>query len=142
MSRAEDAAMHLDWARQAERKGDFLTARMEYLKCVESWKQAGDSTELEKAKEEYEGFVIRDPMYEALLSRFLLPIIQANPGILQSDITKQAESKDWSELYNYRRPIAREDISYVLYFADKLGRITRTKKGRSYELRLPVAVLE
>jgi len=124
------------WARQAEKQGDFLAARVEYLKCVESWKQAGDSTELEKATKEYEAFVKRDPMFEALLSKLLLPTIETRPGVLQSEIVKQFESKDWSELYNYKRPIVREDIYYALYFADKFGRITRTKKGRSYELRI------
>ena len=135
MSRNEDAMLHLNWARQAEREGDFLGARMEYLKCVESWKQAGDELELQKATKEYEAFVRRDPIFEKLISA-LLPIIQTNPGILQSDIAKRAESMDWATLYSYDRPVAREDIYYTLYFADKFGRITRTKKGRSYELRI------
>ena len=135
MPRNEDAMLHLNWARQAEREGDFLGARMEYLKCVESWKQAGDEVELQKATKEYEAFVTHDPIFEKLIST-LLPIIQANPGILQSDITKRAESMDWPKLYGYNRPVAKEDIYYALYFADKFGRITRTKKGWSYELRI------
>ena len=135
MPRNEDAIMHLNWARQAERKGDFLGARMGYLKCVESWKQVGDHSELDKATKEYEAFVRRDPIYEKLIS-VLLPIIKADPGILQSEIAKRAESMDWATLYRYNRPVAREDIYYALYFADKFGSITRTKKGRSYELRV------
>ncbi|MBW6487369.1 MAG: hypothetical protein K0B01_14585 [Syntrophobacterales bacterium] len=135
MSRNEDATLHLNWARQAEKQGDFLAARMEYLKCVESWKQYGDIAELEKATGEYEAFVRRDHIFSKLLS-ILLPIIQANPGILQSDIAKQAESLDWAALYDYDRPVAREDIYYALYFAEKFNRISRTKKGRSYELRI------
>ena len=134
MSRKEDAILHLNCARQAEKQGDFLVARMEYLKCVESWKQAGDSAELEKASREYESFVERDPIFEKLISK-LLPITQNSPGILQSDIAKQAESMNWTALYSYNRPVSREDIYYALYFADKFGRITRAKKGRSYELR-------
>lgn len=137
MSRNEDAILHLNWARRAEKQGDFLAARMEYLKCVESWKQYGDTIELEKATGEYEAFVRRDPIFSRLLS-ILLPIIQANPGILQSDIAKQAESLDWAALYDYDRPVAREDIYYALYFAEKFKRISRTKKGRSYELRISV----
>ena len=135
MSRKEDAMIHLNWARQAEKQGDFLRARMEYTKCVESWKQFGDEAELKKATKEYEAFVMRDPIFQNLVS-VLLPIIQSNPGILQSDITKRAESMDWPTLYNYNRPVAREDIYYTLYFADKFGKITRTKKGRSYELKI------
>lgn len=137
MSRNEDAMLHLNWAKQAEKRGDFLAARMEYLKCVESWKQSGDITELEKATREYEAFVSRDPVFEKLLS-ILLPIIESNPGILQSEIAKQAESVDWATLYDYNRPIAREDVYYALYFAEKFDRITRTKKGRSYELRIAI----
>ena len=137
MSRNEDAMLHLNWAKQAEKRGDFLAARMEYLKCVESWKQFGDDIELEKATREYEAFVRRDPVFEKLLS-ILLPIIKSNPGILQSEIAKQVESVDWATLYDYNRPIAREDVYYALYFAEKFDRITRTKKGRSYELRIAI----
>ena len=137
MSRNEDAMLHLNWAKQAEKRGDFLAARMEYLKCVESWKQSDDIIELEKATREYEAFVRRDPVFEKLLS-ILLPIIDSNPGILQSEIAKQAESVDWATLYDYNRPIAREDVYYALYFAEKFDRITRTKKGRSYELRIAI----
>ena len=137
MSRNEDAMLHLNWAKQAEKRGDFLAARMEYLKCVESWKQSDDIIELEKATREYEAFVRRDPVFEKLLS-ILLPIIDSNPGILQSEIAKQAESVDWATLYDYNRPIAREDVYYALYFAEKFNRITRTKKGRSYELRIAI----
>jgi len=67
MSRNEDAMLHLNWARQAEKQGDFLGARMEYLKCVESWKQAGDDMEIEKASKEYDEFVRRDPIFEKIL---------------------------------------------------------------------------
>ena len=137
MSRNEDAMLHLNWAKQAEKRGDFLAARMEYLKCVESWKQSDDIIELEKATREYEAFVRRDPVFEKLLS-ILLPIIDSNPGILQSEIAKQAESVDWATLYYCNRPIAREDVYYALYYAEKFNRITRTKKGRSYELRIAI----
>lgn len=135
MSRTEDAMMHLSWARKAEEQGDFLAARMGYLKCVGSWKQAGDTAELEKATKDFESFVKRDPIFEKLISA-LLPIIKATTGIMQSDIAKKAESMEWASLYSYNRPVAREDIYFALYFAEKFGRITRIKKGRSYELRV------
>lgn len=135
MFRNSDAELHLNWARRAEQQGDFLAARMGYLKCVEGLKMSGDVDDLQKANEEYASFVKRDPFFEKLLS-MLLPIIQNNPGILQSEITKRAESREWPDLYSQNRPIAREDIYYVLYFADKFGRIIRTKKGRSYELKI------
>ena len=135
MSRYEDALLHLNWARQAEQKGDYLGARMGYLKCIESLKQAGATAELQDLTQEYEAFVRRDPIFESLMLG-LLPIIQENPGILQSEITKRAESLDWPTLYSYNRAIAKDDIYYALYFADKFGKILRTKKGRSYELRV------
>lgn len=131
-----DAMWHLDAARRAERQGDFLAARMGYLKCMETLRQARDEAGTQEAQKEYDAFVQRDPFFKELVSR-LLPIIQANPGILQSDITKRVESVDWSALYNSNRPVAKDDIYYALYFADKFGVITRTKKGRSYELRVP-----
>ena len=133
MSRNEDANIHLTWAREAENQKDYLRARIEYMKCVESLRQAGNTIELEKTTKEYEDFVKRDPIFKVLISG-LLPIIRSNSGIVQSEITKNAASTDWMALYNYNRPMAKEDIYYALYFADKFGIIRRVKKGKSYEL--------
>lgn len=41
---------------------------------------------------------------------------------------------EWPSLYGYDRPVVKEDIYYALCFAEKLGKIRRIKKGRSYEL--------
>jgi len=133
-----DAMWHLSSARNAEQRGDFLAARMGYLKCVETLRQADDKDDLREASREYENFVRRDPIFQKLMSA-LLPFIEANPGIMQSEITKKFLSVDWSVLYRYDRPVTKEDIYYALYFADKLGSIQRTKKGRSYELRASLA---
>jgi len=133
MSRFEGAEYHLQSARASEKRGDYLGARMGYLKCVESYKQAGAAAELEKASQEYASFVQRDPFFKKLFA-VLNAGIKENPGILQSEITSKAEALDWQHLYNYDRPIAKDDIYYVLYFAEKFGYITRNKKGRSYEL--------
>ena len=127
------ATESLSRARQAESNGDFLAARMDYLKCVESLKQAHDDAGLQTATEEYDAFVRRDPIFKALISG-LLPFIHSNPGILQSDITQKVESLNWANLYRSNRPLAKEDIYYALYFAGKFGMIKRIKKGRSYEL--------
>ncbi|MDR0878953.1 MAG: hypothetical protein LBN21_12965 [Treponema sp.] len=135
MSRFDDAQIHITNARSAEKHGDYLGARVNYLKCVESLKQAGAATELENATKEYEEFVKRDPIFKKLIS-VLLAGIKENPGIIQSEITSKAEEMSWQQLYNYDRPIAKDDIYYALYFADKFGYITRIKKGRSYELRI------
>lgn len=131
-----DAMWHIEAARRAKCNGDFLGARMGYLKCVETLKQARANDDLEKATVEYDSFVRSDPFFKKIVS-LLLPIIESNPGILQSEITKKAQSMDWAELYRDKRPLAKEDLYYALYFADKFGKIIRTKRGRSYELRIP-----
>jgi len=133
MSRFQDAEYHLQSARSSEKRGDYLGARMGYLKCVESYKQAGATTELEQASKEYDSFVQRDPIFKKLFTA-LNAGIKENPGILQSEITGKFETMNWGQLYNYDRPIAKDDVYYALYFADKFGYITRKKKGRSYEL--------
>lgn len=125
--RVADGLLHLEWARQARQAGDHDRARAGYLKCVESWKQANQAEggkwerELDLAKKEYEGFVQMDPAYRQGLLK-LLPLIRANPGVLQSDLYAQCPDLD------------RERISYILYFADAMGQLRRVKKGRSYEL--------
>ncbi len=125
MSRLDDGRLHLDLARQADGRGDFRYARAEYLKAVESFRQAkqegNGEAEWIDATKEYEGFVKRDPVFMVLLAR-LLSFIQQHQGILQSDVPK------------HHPDLSREDTSYVLYFAAQFGKITRTKKGRSYEL--------
>ena len=136
MSRADDAVMHLQMARNAERQGDFLGARVGYMKCTESWKQDGNEAQLESATKEYEEFVKRDPIFRKLING-LLPFIKANPGVIQSEITGKLEAAPgWSALYSHDRGIFKDDVYYALYFAEKLGMISRAKKGRSYELRV------
>jgi len=133
MGRLEDGHFAIKLAREAEKKGDYLGARVNFLKCVESYKQANAITELEKANKEYEEFVKRDPVFQKLF-KVLNAGIKDNPGIIQSEITGKFEVMNWGQLYSYDRPIAKDDVYYVLYFAEKFGYITRTKKGRSYEL--------
>lgn len=133
-----DAMMYLELAKTREGQGDYLGARVEYMKSIEILKRfKGEfDEELRYAQDEYDEFVKRDPIYAALLSR-LIPIIEAHPGMLQSDITKNFKKADlWSELTRYKREVTKEDIGYALYFASKQGIIMRMKKGRSYELRV------
>jgi hypothetical protein len=66
-------------------------------------------------------FANEDPLYRTLISQ-ILPLVSAQPGILQTAIYPQILS------YN------EEQIRYALYFAHELGDITRVKKGRSYQL--------
>jgi predicted transcriptional regulator len=127
-TRVGDGLLHLSWAREALCLGDINRARVEYLKTVESWKQANQTAngqwdeEVSLAKKEYSDFVRNDPLYINGLS-ILISIIKNNPGILQTELYKQVD-------------IIREDVSYILYFAAEMGIIERIKKGRSYQLRL------
>jgi hypothetical protein len=115
-------------ARNAERRRDYKGARELYLKATESLSQAeklveypAATTYVEQLKAEYFDFVIhRDPYYRENL-QYILPLIKAEPGIVQSNTYK---------CLNLPQP----EIMYTLYFADKEGLIRREKKGRSYQL--------
>jgi hypothetical protein len=115
-------------ARTAERSRDYQKARALYLKTTESISQAeklighpGMTVYVEQFKTEYYDFVIhRDPYYRHYL-KYLLPVIKAEPGILQTDMYRR---------FNLPKP----EISYTLYFAEKEGLIHRENKGRSYQL--------
>ena len=133
MGRYEDGIMHIGLARKCKQNNDFFGARMGYLKAVESFKQANAIKELGEANNEYENFIIKDPVFIGLLS-VLIEGIKVNPGILQSEITNKAEESNWSDVYKYNRPILKDDIYYVLYFAEKFGIIKKLKKGNTYEL--------
>jgi hypothetical protein len=132
-----EALAHLKRAQDAELSNDYLGARVCYMSCVELLKRDKTAVaQLEIAQKEYEDFVRRDPVFKRLIEIFLAGI-RENPGILQSDITKKAEDMDWGELRTCNRPIAKDDIRYALYFADKFGLVFRKKEGRSYRLYLP-----
>jgi hypothetical protein len=126
--RVGDGLLHLQRAREAASSGNADFERLCYMKAAESWKQANETEggkwarELEQVNKEYAAFVETDPAYRNGLA-VLLPIIQDNPGILQTDLYKACPG------------IERETISYVLYFAASSGKIERTKMERTYELR-------
>jgi hypothetical protein len=115
-------------ARTAERRHNYKNARELYLKATESLSQAEKLVEhpaatayVEQLKAEYYDFVVhRDPYYRHYL-KYFLPVVKAEPGILQTDMYKR---------FNLSRP----EIMYTLYFAEKEGLIRREEKGRSYLL--------
>lgn len=125
---------HLKNALNLELAKDFLGARMHYMQCMESMRHLKDKEEYEVIGKQYENFVSRDPFFHKL-AEGLIKGIKLNPGILQSEITKRLDPLEtWGQIQFYNRKISRDDIYYALYFMDKFGYITRTKKGRSYEL--------
>jgi len=132
-----DMSFHLKNAHDAELRNDYLTARVEYMACVDSLKRDKKAIpQLEFVKKEYSEFVRRDPIFNKMLP-FFLDGVRQNQGILQSDITAKAEDMNWGEIRNYNRPISKDDIRYVFYFAEEFGLLIRKKEGRSYRLYLP-----
>jgi hypothetical protein len=128
------ALHHLNMAINLELAKDFLGARMHYMQCMERMRNLKDTQEYDVIEKQYEKFVSRDPVFHKL-AEGLIKGIRLNPGILQSEITKRLDPLEtWGQIQIYNRKISRDDIYYALYFMDKLGYITRTKKGRSYEL--------
>lgn len=127
--RTDNILFHRTEARRARQDGDYPQARSSYMRWVESLRQQSMSDgalkqELEAAKQEYSEFTKTDPAYLTVCEA-VLPRIEAEPGILQKD------------LYKIFPQLAREDISYALYFAAEHGRLTRTKKGNTYALTIP-----
>jgi hypothetical protein len=121
---------YVSWreARTAERRRDYKKTRTLYLKAVESLEQAEKliehpavTTYVEQLKSEYFDFVVHRDHYYRHYLKYLLPVIKAEPGILQTDMYKR---------FNLPQP----EIVYTLYFAEKEGLIRREKKGRSYQL--------
>ena len=129
-----EALHHLNMAINLELAKDFLGARMHYTQCMECMRDLKDTQEYAVVGKQYEEFVSRDPVFYKL-AEGLVKGIKQNPGILQSEITKRLDPLEtWGQIQYYNRKISKDDIYYALYFMDKLGYITRTKKGRSYEL--------
>jgi hypothetical protein len=124
------AAKHyLEEARKASRSGDHATARTSYFRCVEALKQLAKldpkfQSDHAAAQVEYSQFARQDPLYGRTLET-VKTVLNANPGILQS------------EIYAKIPDLTKDDLSYVLYFADVRGDLLREKKGRSYLLKLP-----
>ena len=112
---------HLEVARAARQAGDFETAREEYLKAAQALAQfKGEEWAKASLRQEQTDFARDDPLYQAIVAA-VRPIVQAEPGILQT------------ALYG-RLPFGREEVGYAVYFANEVGDIRRRKKGRTYEI--------
>ena len=135
ISRLPREALHnLKNALNKELAKDFLGARMHFMQCMERMRHLKNTPDYETVGKLYENFVSRDPVFHKL-AEGLIKGINLNPGILQSEITKQLDPLEtWGYIQYHNRKISRDDIYYALYFMDKFGYITRIKKGRSYQL--------
>lgn len=74
-------------------------------------------------------FAARDPLFSSVL-RTVMPLVRAQPGMLQSGI------------YKHLPGIGPEEARYALYFGEQLGILRRAKKGNSYRLYEPGMVVE
>lgn len=133
MTRIDDGIFHLQNAKKCEENKDYFGARVEFIKAIESFRQAETIKYENEAKTEFSNFAKKDPFYNQF-SKILLEEIQKHPGILQSEITKRFDSGTWADLYVYDRLILKDDIYYVLRFAEEFNLIEREKTGRSYKL--------
>ncbi|WP_435626953.1 hypothetical protein [Candidatus Ferrigenium straubiae] len=108
------------WAR-----GDYDWARQQLQKIA--YGMVGDSVTDAQRKSFTRlmtDFAREDPLYQEVMAR-VIPLVQANPGMLQSQI------------YKGQPDHIKEQMRYVLYFANELGHIKRIKKGNSYKLLPP-----
>lgn len=106
-------------------RGDYDWARMQLQKIA--YGMVGDAvTDAQRADftRLMTEFAKEDPLYRDVMAR-VLPLVQANPGMLQSQIYKGQPDN------------IKEQMRYVLYFAHELGHIHREKKGNSYKLYPP-----
>jgi len=69
--RLDMAAHHIERAREAEKAGDYLGARVSYMQYVSALKRTNNIEALEEAKKEYALFVRRDPIFNSMLPFFL-----------------------------------------------------------------------
>lgn len=115
---------------QAWDRGDYDWARQQLQQIA--YGMVGKSVTDEQRKDFTRlmtQFASEDPLYHQVMAK-VLPMVRANPGMKQSDIYKGQPD-----------PI-KEQMRYVLYFANELGHIHRIKKGNSYKLTLPGDVIE
>jgi len=121
---------HCEKIEQAWARGDYDWARQELQRI--SYSMVGKSV-TQDAKDRFtqvmKDFAKEDPLYNEVMAR-LSPLLQANPGMVQSQIYKGEPDH------------IKEQMRYVLYFANELGHIQRVKKGNSYKLYPPGMVID
>lgn len=114
-----------DMIQQAIARGDWGMARLWLQKWGYDMARPGvPQADKDAFKRLMTEFARRDPAYHATM-QIVRPRVEAQPGLMQSDLTKGLP------------PEQQEALRYVLYFAAELGALIRVKKGRSYQLYLP-----
>ena len=131
----EEAAIYYqELGRYLAQRGKQDTARLAYFYSIQSWDEASmeDPTLLDRyqsAEHEYAEFAKTDPVYVKIL-RLMKYFAQRYPGISQND------------LFTIMDKYTRDDLSYVLFFAQKHGELYQTNEGQIYELKTPPGMLK
>ena len=126
----EEAAIYYqELGRYLSQRGKQDTARLAYFYSIQSWDEASMENPIlidryQAAEHEYAEFAKTDPVYVSLLD-VMKQYVRKYPGIDQRD------------LFTILDKYTRDDLSYVLYFAQKHGEVYQTKDGQIYELTLP-----
>lgn len=127
----EDGSIAIEWRQQFDEikeawsKGDYDVARTWLQKLAYSITSMNAPQEVhEKFKQLMVAFTRDDPLYADVM-RVAIPVITANPGIVQSALSKQFPQFD------------AEQFRYAMYYGEIIGDVARVKKGRSYALTIP-----
>lgn len=116
---------HCERIERAWRSGDYDWARTQLQKIAYGMVDASVTDEERSLfKQTMMRFAAEDPLYLDVMTK-MRPLLIANPGVVQS------------EIYKGQPDDIKEQMRYVLYFAEALGEVVRKKKGRSYALYLP-----
>ncbi|PPD34189.1 MAG: hypothetical protein CTY19_04860 [Methylomonas sp.] len=126
-----DGFSEVDWRDQLEEvktaweAGDFEFARtwLQKLAYRLSTEQAPQSVH-DEFKALMTAFTREDPLYADVM-KSVLPVIAENPYVIQSELSKQFPEFD------------PEQFRYAMYYAEQIGDVLRTKKGRSSALSIP-----
>lgn len=127
----EDGYLAIEWRQQFDEikkawsNGEYDFARTWLQKLAYSITSMNAPAEVhEKFKKLMVAFTKDDPLYADVMLE-ALPIIAANPGIMQSTLSKQLTQFDT------------EQFRYTMYYGEIIGDVARVKKGRSYALTIP-----
>ncbi|BBE51806.1 hypothetical protein OYT1_ch2290 [Ferriphaselus amnicola] len=124
----DDGYLSIEWRqqfdeiKQAWNAGDYDFARAWLQKLAYAITNENTPPEVhEKFKKLMVAFTRDDPLYAEVMSA-ALPVIEANPGIVQSTLAKQFPQFD------------AEQFRYAMYYGEIIGDVARVKSGRSYAL--------
>lgn len=117
----QDLKMQLNMARRREDSLSWSSARSAYSTVGYINHRIKDPVLKQAVIDEQKNFAARDPLYSEIM-------FSIHRLLKESKRIKQAK------VYKELSDISKDDLKYVLYFAEQLGDIHRTKLGSSYEI--------